>query len=485
MHNQGAIADSAFQDCSLLNSITLGDGIASIGQYAFDNCKKLQSVIIPNSVKTLGSYAFHGCSGIISAKIGTGITAINIDTFNGCTSLTDIQVGSNVSTINSYAFYNCSALPKILIPQSVTNIKNYVFSRCTSLKEVTMEDRNTDDTALTLGSNDYSPLFADCPLDKVYIGRNISYSTGSYYGYSPFYRNTSLRSVTITDKETEISPNEFYGCTNLKNVSIGDGVETIGDWAFSGCSSLDYFGFGSSVKSIGKEAFSDCTAMTKIVSKAATPPTCGSQALDDINKWTCTLFVPTGATATYQAADQWKEFFFISEGEGGEIPPIDPETPQCETPTISYQNGTLTFASATESVDYQYTIKDTDIKSGSGDEVLLAVTYTISVYATKSGYDNSEIATATLCWIDQQPQTEGITNDIANIPARALLIKNDGGQLIVEGAEDGEQISVYNTNGMQAGSATSHAGKATVSTTLQKGSVAIVKVGSRTFKIAM
>lgn len=245
---------------------------------------------------------------MVSVKMGTGITNINLGTFNACTSLTDIQIGSNVTTIDNSVFYGCSALTKIVIPQSVTEINN-PFSGCKSLKEVIMADRKADDMPLSLGSL----LFYDCPLDSVYIGRNISYSTDKNSGYSPFYRNTSLRSVTITDKETEISPNEFYGCTNLKNVRIGDGVETIGDWAFSGCSSLDYFAFGRSVKTIGQEAFSDCTALTKLISRAATPPTCGSQALDDINKWNCTLSVPIGAKASYKQANQWKDFFFIND----------------------------------------------------------------------------------------------------------------------------------------------------------------------------
>ena len=121
----------------------------------------------------------------------------------------------------------------------------------------------------------------------------------------------------ITDRETEISENEFYGCTNLKNVTIGEGVTTIGKWAFSGCSSLESFAFGSSVKTIGQEAFSDCTAMTHLVSKATTPPTCGTQALDDINKWSCTLSVPEGCNSVYQQADQWKDFFFIDNNITG------------------------------------------------------------------------------------------------------------------------------------------------------------------------
>jgi mannose-6-phosphate isomerase-like protein (cupin superfamily) len=229
--------------------------------------------------------------------------------------MASMKIGTSVTTIGNSAFSGCSALPQIVIPQSVTKINDYVFSGCRSLTNVNMEERKSDKTVLTLGSNGNNPLFADCPLDEVYIGRNISYSTASDKGYSPFYRNTSLRSVTITDRETEISMNEFYGCTNLQDVTIGDGVGSFGDWAFSGCSSLKHFSFGMSVETIGREAFSDCTSMESIFSRSPEPPVCGDQALDDINKWTCVLTVPAGNKAAYQAADQWKEFFFVEEGE--------------------------------------------------------------------------------------------------------------------------------------------------------------------------
>ena len=310
--NHGAIGSYSFTSCTAMQTAELGSNITAIHDNAFKGCTSLQSIVIPDSITSVGLSAFQDCSSMTSAKIGNGVTAINEYTFAGCLSLTDVSIGKNVKTINSYAFRNCESLPAITIPNSVEKINNYAFSGCETLETVIMRDK-ADDAGLTLGSNGSSSLFADCPLDSVYIGRNISYSTGSSNGYSPFYRNTTLRSVTITDRETEISANEFYGCTNLKNVSIGNGVTTIGDWAFSGCSSLDFFSFGSSVESIGKEAFSDCTAMTRLISRAAVPPTCGSQALDDINKWNCTLSVPKGNTAAYQQADQWKEFFFIDE----------------------------------------------------------------------------------------------------------------------------------------------------------------------------
>lgn len=291
--HHGNIGNYAFQGCTNLKTATIGKGGSSIGLSAFNACYKLKGIVIPEGVRT-----------------------INTSTFQGCSSLSDLQIGDDVQTIGNYAFAGCFALPSVRIPQAVQTISDYAFQGCKSLKKVVMDERTagtSEEKDLHLGSNGSSPLFADCPLDSVYIGRNISYSTASNQGYSPFYRNTSLRSVFITDKETEISPNEFYGCTKLKNVFIGDGVTSIGDWAFSGCANLDYFAFGSNVKTIGKEAFSDCTAVTKLISHAQTPPVCGTQALDDINKWNCTLNVPVGYLSAYQAADQWKDFFFIEE----------------------------------------------------------------------------------------------------------------------------------------------------------------------------
>ena len=281
---------NAFSGCSKMTKATLGESMISIGGSAFSRCESLEGITIPNSVESIGENTFKYCSALSYARIGSGIKAISSCTFDGC-----------------------SSLPSITIPKNVTEIGNYAFDGCKSLADVYIEDREDE---LSLGSNGSSPLFSDCPLKTVYIGGNIAYSTSSNSGYSPFYRNTSLEKVIITDKETEISENEFYGCTGLKYITMGDGIEKIGDWAFSGCSSLDFFRVGSNVKTIGKEAFSDCTAMTKLITTAPVPPTCGSQALDDINKWTCELFVNKESINQYKAAEQWKEFFFISEYDG-------------------------------------------------------------------------------------------------------------------------------------------------------------------------
>ena len=240
---------------------------------------------------------------------------MNSYVFYNCSALNSVVLSDGIKTIAEYAFSGCSALPEIKIPQAVVEIGNYAFAGCSSLADVIIENRTA---ALSLGSNGSSPLFADCPLDSVYVGGKISYKT------SPFYRNSSLRSVVITDVEEQIYDNEFYGCTGLKNVQIGNGVKSIGKWAFSGCSNLDYLIVGANVSSIGQEAFSDCSNVTTIYAHAMVPPVCEAQALEDINKWNCTLMVPNESIAEYQAAEQWKDFFFISNIPTG-ITEISPD----------------------------------------------------------------------------------------------------------------------------------------------------------------
>ena len=327
------IRDKAFSNCSSLANVTLGDSVGNLGNEVFYHCTSLQDIAIPNSINSIGLYCFSGCSSLKSVFLGEGITSVkgytfqdcialenvkvgsnvsslNYYAFSGCSALKNIEMGSSMTSINSYAFEKCSSLSNITIPQAVMSIDDNVFKGCASLANVIIENRSTE---LKLGSNGSLPIFTDCPLDSVYIGGKITYNTSQKSGYSPFYRNTSLRTITITDQADQIYENEFYGCTNLKNVTIGHGIKNIGNRAFSGCSSLDKFSFGSNVESIGEEAFSDCTKMTELTSYAIVPPVCGANALDDINKWSCVLKVPQNYKPAYQAADQWKEFFFIED----------------------------------------------------------------------------------------------------------------------------------------------------------------------------
>ena len=148
-----------------------------------------------------------------------------------------------VTSIGENAFCKSSSLTSITIPKGVTTIGNCAFNGCTSLKEIIIEDAST---TLLLGYAYYNTdrhepgkgLFYDCPLEKVHLGRNLSYTSDKSYGYSPFHNRTMLTSVTIGDSVTSIGNYLFYDCSSLTAITIPEGVTEIGWDAFSGCSSL-------------------------------------------------------------------------------------------------------------------------------------------------------------------------------------------------------------------------------------------------------
>ena len=75
--------------------------------------------------------------------------------------------------------------------------------------------------------------------------------------------------------------------------------------------STTYNGTTYSVTSIGKYAFSNCSRLTKLVSLAVEPPTCGIGAFIYVDKTSCQLLVPEESINKYKTADQWKDFLNI------------------------------------------------------------------------------------------------------------------------------------------------------------------------------
>ena len=119
----------------------------------------------------------------------------------------------------------------------------------------------------------------------------------------------------------------------------------------------------------------------------------------------------------------------------------------------------------------------------------LTVTYHISVYASKEGYEDSYVAEATLCWIEVDPQKEGISEETATeakqLQAMPVLIQAEDGQFCVEGAPEGTKVVVYDAGGVELGAAVSRGGKTMVPTHIASSSIAIVKIGEKSVKVAV
>ena len=84
-----SIGLSAFWDCRL-TSITIGNGVTSIGRAAFCMSKSLTSVKIPDSVTSIGQSAFNTCTSLTSITIPDSVTSIGLNAFKWCESLTAV-----------------------------------------------------------------------------------------------------------------------------------------------------------------------------------------------------------------------------------------------------------------------------------------------------------------------------------------------------------------------------------------------------------
>ena len=126
---------------------------------------------------------------------------------------TSVTIGEGVTTIGDYAFYNCLGLTSVTIPNNITSIGDRAFSRCTGVKNLRIEDGTE---TLVLSTSSSSTPFDNCPLDTVYLGRNVSYSNS----YSPFKGKTNLVSLTIGSKVTAIGNEAFSGCSGLASVTV-------------------------------------------------------------------------------------------------------------------------------------------------------------------------------------------------------------------------------------------------------------------------
>ena len=97
------IADRAFQNRSMITSITMPSGLLKIGDYAFAYTKLSQ--IDLSHVQSIGAYAFYNCSGLTGPlTIPDSVTSIVDWAFLDCTGLTSVTIGNSVVCINSNSF---------------------------------------------------------------------------------------------------------------------------------------------------------------------------------------------------------------------------------------------------------------------------------------------------------------------------------------------------------------------------------------------
>ena len=246
----GSIGYNSIVYCNMLQDVSIGKNVTSIGKYAFNNCYSLTSITIPSGVTSIGDSAFDSCYSLASITIPAGVTSIGDYAFSNCYSLASITIPSGVTSIGKSAFTHCYSLASITIPSGVTSIGDYAFDSCYSLASITIPNSVT-----SIGKSAFGGCF-------------------------------SLASVTIQDGVTSIGTNVFDRCISIASITIPNSVTSIGNYAFSDCQGMRYYDF------------STCTAIPTLSNK---------NAFTDIPS-DCQMLIPSALYNRWKSATNWATY---------------------------------------------------------------------------------------------------------------------------------------------------------------------------------
>ena len=160
-----SIGDSAFWECESLKTLNLPAELTSIGVNPFSGCDELKlsnhsshfkiqnnlllssdgsllisymgkgsSVTIPDCVRSIGRSAFSECKSLETLNLPAGLTSIGDSAFSYCKSLAALNLPDGVKSIGNNAFESCASLKTLNLPAGLTSIGNSAFYECNSLE---------------------------------------------------------------------------------------------------------------------------------------------------------------------------------------------------------------------------------------------------------------------------------------------------------------------------------------------------------------
>lgn len=265
------IKDYALTGTKQVFTLTIPEGVTTIGNNAFKKCSELTAVSFPSTLSRIKSDAFNSCAKLskVTYKNEEKMCLMDYETatsnplgnsahlyFDGISAEVDnISFKNGLkdgNTIKQYALYGAKHIKTVTIPSAVTTIEKDAFKGC-NLQSVTYASKEQiysisyreDENENSFGANpvNYAQdvIVGGDYVHDLEINKDIEDYT--------FQNATWLRTVKLTEGVSRIGKNAFSGCTNLSSIGIDP--------------SNDANRLPSSVNYIGESAF-EKTALTNI-----------------------------------------------------------------------------------------------------------------------------------------------------------------------------------------------------------------------------
>lgn len=202
------IEPSVFYDCTALTDVNIPSQVSYIGNTAFYNSGLTGDIVIPSTCSTIG-YGVFSYTNISSMTISNGVQSIGANICTHCLSLESIVFPNTITTIDR-ACYECSSLTNVAIPENITSISNNAFSYCTSLTQIYIPSSMTTIHTFGFSSCDGITIYVDKLPDTIPNSPwGATNATVVWRGLEPYGASWNLYSKADDAEKSYLLPGIF------------------------------------------------------------------------------------------------------------------------------------------------------------------------------------------------------------------------------------------------------------------------------------
>lgn len=233
-YNVTSINAKAFQDNTNITSLTLSEGLKTIGASAFSGSKIAGTINLPVSLTTMGAWCFASMFNIDAVVFpsNSAVTVIPDDAFKN-SAIKSINFPPNLTSIGVAAYYGCNNVEtaEIILPTTLKTIGNSAFAFW----------RKTSTIPVFPGKN------------KLVFPENSQLTS---IGYSAFRNGNWYGDITLPAGVTKIDSLTFLRNEQWEGqITLPSTLKEIGNFAFELVGSTQNLVIPASVTTIGKSAF--------------------------------------------------------------------------------------------------------------------------------------------------------------------------------------------------------------------------------------